>query len=256
MKISSFLKYLILFIFIIFLYLPISKIFIESFYDNDEFTFKWYYLLFKRKDIISSLFNSIFTSFLSVFIALIISLSGIFYIFLGGNKKLLSIVAINIIIPEIVFAMALMLFFSYFSIPLGKFSLITTYTTLAIGYIFPLIYQRWNDLDYSLINAAYDLGGTSKKIWKTIILPLITPMILVSSFLAMILLFDDYIISYFCGSSNFIMITMPILSMLRTGIIPEIKALSVLLMIFSFFIGLFYFIYAGFPSDNEEYDEI
>jgi spermidine/putrescine transport system permease protein len=250
MKIFNyFINAAILILFYLFLYTPIISIIIGSLFDSSGWTFKWYHALFKRTDIFISLGNSLLTSFASVSLSIIISLFGIAYLFLNGNSsKIVYIFILNTIIPEIVFAIALLLFFVITKITLGRSTLIIAHTVISLGYTFPLLYQRWKEIDGSMIRAAYDLGARPFVVWNTIVIPFLMPVLVAASCLTFIISFDDYLLSYFCGSSSVTTISIPILSMLRTGISPEMMALSTLLMAISFIVGLIYIIYVGFEN--------
>lgn len=233
----------ILILFYLFLYCPIIDIIIESFVENGQFSLYWFKAFFSNSILTSSLLNSFAISLISVSLALLLTLSGIFYLFANGNKIILFNLMVLNVIPEIIFAIILLMFYSYFSFELGMISLMIPYIIISMSYIFPIIYYKWKEINPSLIIAAYDLGANSFYIWNTIILQQLKSSILASSFLAFIILFDDYIISYFCGSPSFLTISIPILASLRTGISSEIKALSVFLMLISLIFGTIFLIF-------------
>ena len=156
------------------------------------------------------------------------------------TKKIESIIYINIIIPEIILAISLVLLFSFFNIPLGFSTLIVAYTTAFLGYSFPFLSQKWKEFDKTLITAAKDLGATTKIIWKTLIFPMFQDTFYSIAFLVFIITFDDYVFAYFCGNSETLTLPLYILLSLRMGISPELKVLILLFFIFSLLFGIAY----------------
>jgi spermidine/putrescine transport system permease protein len=251
---KSIIKNIFLVIFYICLYLPIIYIFYYSIINSDgKFSFCNYYKIFERKDIIEAFFNSFFIGFSSVIFSIFVSLLGIAYLFFKGDESYaLYFLMSNLIIPEIVLAISLLLFFTITSFKLGFISLFIAHTTMGIGYVFPFLYQRWKEIDNNIVIAAYDLGASSLKVWQTIILPMFKNYLISSGVLVFILSFDDYLLSYFCSSSEYTTISMAILSMLRTGISPELQALSAVLIILSTAFAVIYFSYFISTKKNKE----
>lgn len=256
-KLYKFFAAIYLLLFYSFLYFPMINLFIESFTYNDKLSLNWFYLLFNRKDIILAFFNSFFIALASIVIAIILSLFGLYYIFLNGNPNFpLKLLKINIVMPEIILTIALLMFYTKFGIQLGIISVIIPYVIMSLGYIFPILHQKLLSISNSFIRAAYDLGGNNWFIWKTIVMPILKSSIIVCIILGFILLFDDYIVVYFCGSPNFLTLSTPILSMLRMGMLGEIKALSVILILISVVLTLFYLIFSDILSKKMDDNEI
>ncbi len=233
---SRFLRFLFLAIFYFFLYLPIIVLVTYSF-NKALFpakwagaTLYWYKSLFHRNDLWIAFFNSMIVSLLSITCSLIFCIACTAYTFFYDRFRWFpySIYA-TIFVPEIVLAVALLLFFMALSLPLGLTTLVIAHTVMGIGYAFPLIYQRWLDIDRRLIEAAYDLGATKWQTFSTIIFPLLVPTLIGSGILIFILSFDDVLLAYFCGSSESQTLPLILLSMLRVGIAPEFNALATLL---------------------------
>jgi len=137
----------------------------------------------------------------------------------------------NIMIPEIVLAIMLLLFFLWAGLPLGALTLTMAHTVVGLGYAFPLVYQRWLECDTELIEASYDLGATAVQTWRRVIIPFLKPALLTAGLLVFILSFDDFLLAYFCSSPEFQTLPMAFLSMLRVGIPPQFNALATLMLV-------------------------
>lgn len=230
-----------------FLYLPIIIFFIFSFNQAPfpspwvAFTFQWYKQLATSGDIWHALYNSLLVSISSVILSVVMGTFLIFFAIQGGRvEKLLGYFYANIVFPEIVLAVGLLGLFTYCSIPLGMVTLTIAHSILGLGYVIPLVYARYGELDYRLTEAALDLGATPIQTFFTIILPLLKPSLLVAAIFVFIISFDDFVLAYFCSGSGFQTLPLYILSMLRTGVSPIVNALSTVLLVFCSLLILVY----------------
>jgi spermidine/putrescine transport system permease protein len=119
------------------------------------------------------------------------------------------------------------------SVPLGKVTLIAAHTVLGLGYTVPVLYARYQELDYRLIEASLDLGATYSQTFFRVILPLIRPALIVGALLVFIISFDDFVLSYFCAGPSAQTLPLYILSMLRSGVSPVVNALATGLLVLS-----------------------
>lgn len=223
-----------------FLYIPIIIFVLFSFNKASfpspwvEFTFDWYRELWSEAFIWESLYNSFIVSLSAVCLSTIMGVFLVFYTTQGGRVyKLLSQFYLNLVFPEIILAVGLLGFFTFFSIPLGATSLIIAHTVLGLGYMVPIVHARYTELDYRLTEAALDLGASPIRTFFTVTLPLLKPAIYGASILVFIISFDDFVLAYFCAGTSFQTLPLFILSMLRTGVSPVVNALSTLLLVFS-----------------------
>jgi len=224
-----------------FLYLPIVVLVVFSF--NKEpfpapwagFTWHWYHQLWYNSDQIwAALYNSLIVSLSATFLSLIMAVGLIYNMVQGGRiRKMITIFYANLIVPEIVLAVGLLIVFTLCSIPLGKMTLIVVHTVLGLGYAVPVLYTRYEELDTRLIEASLDLGANYQQTFAKIILPLISNSLVVGGLLVFIISFDDFVLSYFCSGTSAQTLPIYILSMLRTGVSPVVNALSTGLLMFS-----------------------
>lgn len=248
---KSYYSKIILILFFICFYLPIINITWQSFILDNQFNFSGYIELFNDNDILQGAINSIIIGLITVGISLLISLYAIKYFFLKGKSNFfLALNILNLILPETVIAISLLLFFNNLNIKLGYLTLIISHIVLILGYTIPLLYQKWLEINKLYILAAYDLGANDSFVWKTIVLSLLKPTIITIIFLSFILSFDDYIFSYFCSSVDTTTISNPILYLLKNGLNLKVKALFVCTIIFSLLILIIYLLYTGFNYEK------
>lgn len=232
----------------LFLYVPIIVLLVFSF--NLEafpspwkgFTLKWYGELFRSSHLWAAFSNSLIVAFCSTFISLLVGGLLIFYAAQGGRVgKFLSLFYGNLVIPETVLAVALLGFFSLIAIPLGLTTLVLAHTVLGLGFVIPIVYARFQELDFRLTEASLVLGATKMQTFFKVTLPLLRPSLIATALLVFIISFDDFILSYFCAGSSAQTLSLYILSMIRSGVSPVVNALSALLLFLSSMLVLIFF---------------
>ncbi len=223
----------------LFLYLPIAVLVIFSF-NNNPFTYhwhgatmKWYYQLFASDEVWDALCNSLVVAMSSVCLSLSLGVLFVFYATRLWVQRLLFMFYGTLAAPEIVLAVGMLSFFSFFSVSLGVTSLIAGHTLIGLGYVVPIIYARYNELDIELLEASYDLGATQAQTFYLIVIPLLSPALFAAALLVFIISLDDFIIAFFCAGASTQTLPLYIFSMLKTGATPMINALSTLLLIAS-----------------------
>ncbi|MDF2577495.1 MAG: potI [Chlamydiales bacterium] len=231
-----------LFVFLtyLFLYLPIVVLVVFSFNQAPfpdawkGFSWMWYKELMVSPHIWSAFENSLIVSVTATFLSLLMGVFLVYYhVKTGHLTKLLFLFYGNLVIPEVVLAVGLLILLSFCSIPLGIPTLIIAHTVLGLGFAVPIIYAQYKDLDYRLMEASLDLGANSTQTFFKIILPLLTPSIIASGLLIFIISFDDFLLSFFCAGSSSQTLSLYLFTTLRAGVSPVVNALATVLLIFS-----------------------
>lgn len=224
----------------LFLYVPIVVLVVFSFNNAtfpapwSGFTWRWYQEFLHSEALWQSLLNSLIVAVSSTLLSCLLGLCAIFYTAQKSRiEKVFFSFYGSIIVPEIVLAAALLTVFTYFAIPLGLTTLIATHTLLGLGFVIPILYTRFLELDKNLIEASQDLGASPRQTFLRVILPLLIPSLLAAALLIFILSFDDFLFAFFCAGSSITTLPLYIFGMLRSGISPVVNALSTVLLIVS-----------------------
>lgn len=233
----------------LFLYVPIIVLLVFSF--NSEpfpspwkgFTLRWYHeLFFQSTHLWEAFLNSLIVAVFSTLISLLIGVFLIFYAAQGGRVgKFLLFFYGNLVIPETVLAVSLLGFFTLIAIPLGLTTLVLAHTVLGLGFVIPIVYAKFLELDYRLTEASLVLGATSFQTFFKVTLPLLRPSLISTALLIFIISFDDFILSYFVAGSTAQTLSLYILSMIRSGVSPVVNALSAVLLLLSSILVLAFF---------------
>jgi spermidine/putrescine transport system permease protein len=133
-------------------------------------------------------------------------------------------------VPDIVAAIAILLFFVMVGIQLGLLSLVLAHTVFTIPIAYLPIRARLAGLDPALAEAAADLYANPWQSLRRIILPLIWPGILSGAMLAFIGSLGDVVVSYFISGPGSTTLPVYVFSMVRMGVTPTVNAVSTLLI--------------------------
>lgn len=113
---------------------------------------------------------------------------------------------------------------------MGLTTIFIAHTTFNIPFVLFIILSRLEEFDYSIVEAAYDLGATEWQALTKVIIPAILPGIISGFLIAVTLSFDDFVTTFFVAGPGSSTLPLRIYSMIRLGVSPVINALSVLLI--------------------------
>lgn len=237
---GKFVKNLIIVLTFVFLFAPIVVLVLYSFNESKMnvvftgFTFKWYGELLKNTDLLEAFFNTLIIAFTSTVISTIIgtiSAIGLQRYSFRGKNFVNALIYIPIVIPEIVLGISLLSVYTITNLKLGMFSLILSHIAFSIPFVITSVRSSLNLLPREYEQAAYDLGADKYQTFTKIILPLIKPGVVSGATLALTLSLDDVVISYFTAGPGSNTLPLKIYSMIKTGITPDVNALSTILLL-------------------------
>ena len=235
----------------IFFYAPIAVLIIFSFNSGrvvsqwEGFSLAWYAKLFSNRDIGLALYNSMVVAGVSTVISTVMGTLvalGMERFDFRGKLSMDSMLYLPIIIPDIAMAVMLLLFFVQagqllarigFGFSLGLGTIILAHVAFNISYVAVVVRARLADFDKSLEEAARDLYANEWNTFRHVTLPLIMPGILGGALLAFTISLDDFVVTFFTSGPGSTTLPLRIYSMVKTGITPEINALSTLMLLAS-----------------------
>lgn len=249
-------------LFLVFLYAPLALIFVYSFNANDinmavwaGFTFDWYRTIFGMQPagaafdaaftespdrifevVRNSLLIALSASTLSTCIGTATALALARYRFVG-RRFYQALLLLPMVIPDIVLGIALLIFFIDAGFELSLLTIVIGHCTFLSSYVFVVVSARLASMDTTLENASADLGAGPWTTFRRVTLPLIMPGVAGGFLLAFIISLDDVVITYFIAGVDTQTLPLFILAMMRRGIRPQINALAVMLIVFSFVIA-------------------
>lgn len=224
----------------LFLYLPIVVLVINSFNETrlgshwGGFTLKWYLQLFQDTELWHALKNTLIVAFFTTITSTLLGSLAAFCIRVYESKiqAIQSILIYTpLIVPEVHMGISLMLLFVASNIPLGLSTIFIAHATFCISYVTMIMLASLEEFDFSMVEAAMDLGADWSLIFRRVLFPLLWPGLLASSLLSFTLSLDDFVITFFVAGPGASTLPLYIYSMTKFGSPPLINALSTLLLI-------------------------
>jgi spermidine/putrescine transport system permease protein len=228
---------------VIFLYLPIVILMINSFNASrfggewTGFSFKWYVKLFQERELWEAAANSLIVAFCSTLASTIIGTCAAFalYQFKSPLQKVhFGLIYAPLIIPDILMGISLLLLFFMLNIKLGLLTITIAHTTFCISYVAMVVLSKLQNFDYSVVEAGLDLGADRLSILRRIVIPLMAPGLYAAALLAFTLSIDDFVITFFVAGEGSTTLPIYIYSMIKYGATPVINALSTLILLATF----------------------
>jgi spermidine/putrescine transport system permease protein len=226
---------------IVFLFLPLFVLVLYSFNDSTGmnwtgFSLRWYRRLLDSRELWRAFRNSLIIATTSAATATVLGTIGAigvnWYKFkLRGYVQTISF--LPMILPEIIIGVSLSIFFAGLQIPLGLFTIYVAHTTFNLPFVFLMVMARLDEFDFSIIEAAHDLGATERETLFKVTLPICMPGIISGLLTAITLSLEDFVITFFVAGPGSSTLPVFIYSAItrKGGITPLISALSVVMIL-------------------------
>lgn len=235
----------------LFLYFPIVVVVVFSFNGTNQrvtdwqgFSLKWYQSVLADTVIQSALQNSlIVASFTSVIATIFGTMAA-----LGLQRAprwfrtpFTALTYVSIIVPEIVIALATLVFFSssfdilnpLFGVKfkLGFPTIIMAQALFNISLVILLVQARLNGMDRTHVEASFDLYGTPWRTFWQITFPQLLPAIVAGFLLSFTFSFDDYLITTFVSGAGTTTLPLYIFGSIRKGVTPATNAVAAVMLL-------------------------
>jgi spermidine/putrescine transport system permease protein len=240
-----------------FLYLPIAVVVVYSFNAARHggpwigFTTQWYRSLLNDAEKLEAARNTVIVASISTLLSTVLgTLLGYGLTRYGfPGKKLFSwLMYVPVVIPDVVMAVALLMFYTLVRnrlglLDLGLTTMILAHITFQIPFVGIVVRSRLAGMDPAIEEAAHDLGADAWQRFWHVTFPLMLPGIAAGAALAFTLSIDDFVVSFFTTGPGATTLPILIYSSVKRGITPEINALSALIVLVSIagtiLVGLF-----------------
>ena len=224
----------------VFLFLPIVVVVIFSFNASrlvdvwSGFSLNWYGTAWSDPSIINALKTSLIVALFNAVLATTFgTLAAIGMQRVGRRLRTAfeTMVYGTIVTPEIVIAIASLLFFVTINVDLGIPTIVIAHVVYNTSIVALIVRARLVGMDRTLEEAAADLGATPIETLRRITIPLLYPAILAGGLLAFTFSFDDFVLTFFVSGATSTTLPLKIFSMLRFGISPVINAVATVMLV-------------------------
>jgi spermidine/putrescine transport system permease protein len=241
---------------LVILYAPLIVVTIYSFNGSTSittwggFSLHWYADVFTGLEadrFRAAAWNSLTIAVIAATVSTVIAVAAAVAMIRGGRfrGKSLTFAVINLplMVPEIVTAVATLIFFSTIGLTTGYLTILIAHITFCIPFAYLPIAARLAGIEATYEQAARDLYATRAQAFRLILLPLMMPGVVAGFLLAFIISLDDFIITNFVKGAGMETLPTAIFGSVKQGIKPNIMAISTLMLVVSvLFVTLSYVI--------------
>jgi spermidine/putrescine transport system permease protein len=220
------------------LYGPLVVLSLFSFNDQivialpfHAFTLEWYREALSNTLVLDSLKNSLLIAAVVTPISVGLGMLAAFaltrfaYRFRGGVAVL---VGGPLVVPWLLIAVGLLLFFSRLDVPLGYLTIGVSHIVVAFPLVAAIVSARLVRFDPRQEEAARDLGATNAEVLRFVVLPHLAPALAASAVLAFSYSFNNFVISFFTGGFELTFPTWVFSTLRHAQNVPIVNAISTL----------------------------
>ena len=228
---------------VLFLYAPIVILLIFSFNDSavpafplSGFTLHWYHEFLTNSDLKGALETSAIVAALSSCGAVVLGVLSAIALTrrrFRGRAAVSALLLSPLVIPYLVFGISLLLLFHQLGVPRSLLTVVIGHIVISLPYTILVLMPRLQQIDVSLEEAAFDLGASRLRTFRSITLPLILPAVVSAFLIAFTTSFDEYAVASFVVGPR---LTFPIYlySALRfPSQLPQVIAVAVVVLVLS-----------------------
>jgi spermidine/putrescine transport system permease protein len=232
---------------IVFLFAPLVVLIVNSFNTSrfggewEGFTWNWYEKLWAADEVWESLWITVKIAISASLAAMVLGTLAAYALhrFRSWLQDMHSLlITLPLVMPDILMGMSLLALFILTGVETGLLTIWIAHVTFCLSFVTMVVLGRLQDFDFTLIDAARDLGATRAQAVKKVLLPLLLPGVLAGGLLAFTLSIDDYVITFFVSGPGTTTLPLRVASMMKTSrSLPVINALSTLLIVSTFLLA-------------------
>lgn len=211
-----------------------------------EFTLDWYEEVFHDTRLFIILLNTLVVALLSSAISTIIGVAGALAIRKIRGKQarnvLLTLNNVMIVSPDVIIGASFLILLTMIGIELGFASVLIAHVAFSVPIVVLMVLPKLEEMSPTLIDAARDLGASSRDVLTKVVIPYIAPGIFAGFFMALTYSLDDFAVTFFVTGAGFSTLSVEIYSLARRGISLTINALSTLMFLVTLLLVIGYYI--------------
>lgn len=225
----------------VFMFLPVAVVVLLSFNASQFGSFpitgvslRWFGELAQNEAILrafrTSIILGLLTALISTTLGVLASLALVRYRVPGENVISTLLIA-PILVPEVVLAVALLLFLNFLGVNKSFGLLLFGHVIFTLPFVILVVQARLMAIRRDVEEAAMSLGASPVQTFFQITLPLMLPAVLAGALVAFTISFDDITGTLFWKPGGVETVPTQIFAMLRNSISPEINALGTVMIV-------------------------
>ncbi|MDH4186814.1 MAG: ABC transporter permease [Nitrospira sp.] len=225
-----------------FLYGPIAVLILFSFNASrlsatwQGWSWQWYRALWANQSLLDAAANSLWVAAVSTVLALLFGVGlalGLEGLPWKRQRQIEQALLLPLVIPEVMMGVSLLLFFVLIQVPLSLTTVLLGHAVFNVPVVMIIVRARLRKLDPRLLEAAADLGASYWESLRHVTIPLLRPSIVGAGLMAFTISLDDFIVTFFTAGPGATTLPLRVYSMIKSGMSPEINALSALFVMVS-----------------------
>jgi spermidine/putrescine transport system permease protein len=201
----------------------------------EGFSLRWYQAAMNDPQLAEGLVNSLIIAVAAGALSTVIGTLAAYGMWRRGAPALSATLYLSLVTPEIVSGVSLLALFQwmfrFLHLRLGLYTVIIAHVAFSIAYVAIVISARLRGFDRTLEEAAMDLGASQWHAFSRVTLPMLAPAIAAAGLLALVVSFDDYVITSLVAGVDSETLPMVIYAMARRGVSPMVNAVSALIVV-------------------------
>lgn len=195
-------------------------------------TLDWYGQAFSNPLFVTALTNSLWLALVTAVVSVGVGLPfsfGLARLKDRARGPLLTASLVPAAVPALVLGLALAVFFTTIHVQPGLVPAAIGHILVALPFVILTLNARLETFDFTVLEAARDLGASPIRTFRDITFPIIRPSVLGAALLAMALSIDEFVVTWFTiGNQQ----SLPVLiwGLLRRGIDPTVNALATVVL--------------------------
>lgn len=227
----------------VFLMLPVLAIIPISFssgsflsYPLPGLSWQWYQEVLAPYPWMFALKNSLIVAVFATLLATVLgtlAALGLARSRLPGSAALMGILISPMIVPLVITAVAIYLFFAQIGLTASFIGLILAHAALGAPFVLITVAATLQGFDLNLMRAGQSLGATPTRVFFKIVLPMISPGVISGALFAFATSFDEVVVAIFLSGPAQRTLPRQMFDGIRENISPAIIAVATLLVIFA-----------------------
>jgi spermidine/putrescine transport system permease protein len=224
-----------------FMFLPVAVVVLLSFNANQFGSFpmtglslRWFGELWNNDAVMRAFRTSIvlglMTAMISTTLGILASLALVRY-HVPGRNTISTLLIAPILVPEVVLAVALLLFLNWLGLGKSFALLLAGHVIFTLPFVILVVQARLVSIKRDVEEAALSLGASPVQTFFAVTLPLMLPAVAAGALFAFTISFDDITGTLFWKPGGVETVPTQIFSMLRNSISPEINALGTVMIV-------------------------
>ncbi len=225
---------------LVFLYAPLAVLVAYAFNANrlalvwTGFSTQWFARALANEDLRRTAVNSLLVAGVATLVSTALALPAALAFERGrtfaGRAAGEALVALPLVAPEIVTAIATLVLFEAVGLHAGLGNVMLAHIVFCIPFAMLPMRARLRETGRVLEDAARDLYATPATVFRRITLPLLMPGIVAGATLAFVVSLDDFLITLMVAPAGATTLPVYLYGMLRLGVTPEANAAATILL--------------------------